>query len=161
MQAHLKTSILYCEKYRFLKFLLSPLQPTEWFFFCLVCHMLVDYRKIEKPWKMHRLVGWSGESDKYFFRILSLKFWNFWNFQKNSGGPKNPEIIQKLCIFEFTFWQDHWKILFCPKGTITAKSDKWERAWEKLTLTFGPYFFSWPLNIYLWVPKKFGRKTQS
>ena len=162
MQAHLKTSILYCEKYRFLKFLLSPLQPTEWFFFSSVCHMLVDNRKIEKPWKnasFGRLKRWKWQVffQSFEFKILKPSETS----KKNSGGPKNPEIIQKLFIFEFTFWQDHWKILFCPKGTITAKSDKWERAWEKLTLTFGPYFFSWPLNIYLWVPKKFGRKTQS
>ena len=67
--------------------------------------------KIEKPWK--KCIVWSVEMAK----VTCIFFQNFWlkilkaseTSENHSGGPKNPEIIQKLSIFDFPTWQDHRK----------------------------------------------------
>ena len=86
--------------------------------------------KIEKPWK--KCIVWSVEVAK----VTCIFLQNFWlkilkaseTSKNHSGGPKNPEIIQKLSIFHFPNWRDHRKTCFsAPKGAISAKSTKSEK----------------------------------
>ena len=65
----------------------------------------------------------------YFLQNFGLKFLKPSETSKNSsGGPKNPEIIQKLSIFHFPNWRYHRKTCFsAPKGAISAKSTKSEK----------------------------------
>ena len=64
-----------------------------------------------------------------FFTEFLVKILKPSETSKNSSdGPKNPEIIQNLSIFDFTFWRDHRKTRFsATKGAISAKSTKSEK----------------------------------
>jgi len=65
--------------------------------------------------------------------IFFKEFWVFWvnNFETSkyySGGPKNPEIVQKLFIFDFPFWREH---VFLPqKGPYLPNRPNRKRAWD-------------------------------
>ena len=54
--------------------------------------------------------------------------------KNHSGGPKKPEIIQKLSIFHFPNWRDHRKTCFsAPKGPYLPNRPNWKRAWDSVT----------------------------
>ena len=51
----------------------------------------------------HSLNGWPQKTAKAICILTEFWFKNFETSKNNSGGPKNPEIVQKLSIFDFSF----------------------------------------------------------
>ena len=159
MQAHLKTSILYCEKYRFLKFLLSPLQPTEWFFFCLVCHMLVDYRKIEKPWKnasFGRLKRWKWQ---VFFQNFEFKILKLLKLSKKFWWPKKPWNHPKTMYIWIYFLTRPLKNTFLPKRDHNCQIGQMGKGVRKININFWPLFFFLTSQHISVSPKKIWEKN--
>ena len=122
--------------------------------------------KITKPFK--KWLSWPSKTIKVtciFFQNFRFKILKASETSKNhSGGPKNPESIQKLSIFHFPNWGYHRKTCFsAPKGAISAKSTKMDKGVygstvKNLTLTFGSKFFSWFPYKYWDSQKNLGEK---
>ena len=74
---------------RFLKF---PHSTNMW------CDV-ENYETVQKVTQLEMIIV---QSDLYFLQNFGLKILKTSETSKNhSGGPKNPEIIQKLSIFDF------------------------------------------------------------
>ena len=63
--------------------------------------MMVYYEAFQKVTQLEIIIV---QSDLYFLQNFGLKILKSSETSKNhSGGPKNPEIIQKQSIFDFPF----------------------------------------------------------
>ena len=103
--------------------------------------------KIKKPFK--KCLNWPRKTGKVtciFLQNFGLKILKPYKTSKNHyGGPKNPEIVKKLFIFNFPFDETTEKHVFLPqKGPYlreTLLHSVYGSTVKILTLTFGPKFF--------------------